>query len=173
METQGMNKVFGITGRSGSGKTTLLEKLIPCLKARGLVVSVIKHAHHDVDIDKPGKDSYRHRVAGAAEVLLVSRSRYALMREIRDGGEPSLAELLCRLAPCDLALVEGFKEDAMPKLEVFRVDAGLPPLYPERGDILAVACDTPLDISLPCLPLDNTATIADFILARLEISPPC
>ena len=168
-------KAFGIAGRSGSGKTTLLEQLIPALKARGLKVSVIKHAHHGFDIDKPGKDSWRHREAGASEVLLACNSRWALMHELRGEPEPDLDELLGRLAPCDLVLVEGFKEEPIPKLEVHRPGAGLPPLYPERSDILAVASDAPLAIALPCLPLNDAGAIADFIISHLQLEEtrPC
>ena len=162
-------KAFGITGRSGSGKTTLLESLIPALKARGLKVSVIKHAHHGFDIDKPGKDSYRHREAGAEEVLLACNSRWALMHELREGPEPDLKDLLARLAPCDLVLVEGFKEEAIPKLEVHRPAAGLPPLYTERSDILAVASDAVLKTDLHCLPLNDAAAVADFIITHLQL----
>ena len=128
-------KVFGIAGYSGSGKTTLLEKLIPQLTARGLKVSVIKHAHHGFDIDKPGKDSYRHREAGATEVLLSCGDRWALMHERRDEVEPSLNELIGHLSPCDLVLIEGFKQEPVPKLEVYRPENGKPPLFPERADI--------------------------------------
>ena len=109
-------KVFGFAGFSGSGKTTLLEKVIPLLVARGLNVSLIKHAHHNVDIDKPGKDSYRHREAGCSEVMLVSSTRWALMHELRNEPEPSLEEQLARFSPCDLILVEGYKENAIPKI---------------------------------------------------------
>ena len=144
-------KVFGIAGWSGSGKTTLLEKLIPALIARGLKVSVIKHAHHGFDIDKPGKDSYRHREAGAAEVMLASGSRWALMHECRDEGEPQLSALIVRLAPCDLVLVEGFKQEPVPKLEVHRPANGKPPLFAERNDIVAVACDEAIDAPVNAL----------------------
>src|SRR3546814_9186396 len=119
-------KVLGITGWSGSGKTTLLADLIPLLVAQGLRVSTIKHAHHDFDVDQPGKDSYRHRAAGASEVLISSARRFALMRELRGEPEPGLAELLARLTPVDLVLVEGFKREAHPKIEVSRADPGKP-----------------------------------------------
>lgn len=167
-------KVFGIAGRSGSGKTTLLEQLIPCLKTRGLKVSVIKHAHHGFDIDKPGKDSYRHREAGAEEVLLACNSRWALMHEIRaDDREPGLEDLLARLAPCDLVLVEGFKQEPVPKLEVYRPAWGQPPLYPERSDILAVATDAALETGLPCLALNEPEAIAAFIITHLNLEERC
>ncbi|MBS1189065.1 MAG: molybdopterin guanine dinucleotide biosynthesis accessory protein MobB [Rhodocyclaceae bacterium] len=157
-------RVFGIAGYSGSGKTTLLERLIPRLTARGLRVSVIKHAHHGFDIDRPGKDSYRHREAGATEVLLSCGQRWALMHELRDAAEPTLGELLDRLAPCDLVLVEGFKNEPIPKLEVYRPDHGKPPLYPERDDIVAVASDAEIDTDRPRLDLNDPEAIAAFIL---------
>ncbi len=117
-------KIFGIAGYSGSGKTTLLEKLIPQLTARGLKVSVIKHAHHGFDIDRPGKDSHRHREAGATEVMLSCSDRWALMHERRDEAEPTLNELIGHLSPCDLVLIEGFKQEPVPKLEVYRPENG-------------------------------------------------
>ena len=162
-------KVFGIAGYSGSGKTTLLEKLIPAITARGLRVSVIKHAHHGFDIDRPGKDSYRHRAAGASEVLLSCNDRWALMHERRAEGEVTLNELLSRLAPCDLVLIEGFKQEPVPKLEVYRAENGKPPLYPERSDIIAVASDVELVTDLPRLPLNDIAAIADFVMNHLEL----
>lgn len=162
-------KVFGIAGYSGSGKTTLLEKLIPCLTARGLKVSVIKHAHHGFDIDRPGKDSYRHREAGASEVMLSCGLRWALMHEQRDETEPTLNELLARLSPCDLVLIEGFKEEPVPKLEVYRPENGKPPLFPERSDIVAVATDGAIDSVLPILPLNDSQAIADFIINTLQL----
>jgi molybdopterin-guanine dinucleotide biosynthesis protein B len=167
-------KVFGIAGYSGSGKTTLLEKLIPQFTARGLRVSVIKHAHHGFDIDRPGKDSYRHREAGASEVLLSCNDRWALMHERRDGSDVTLDELLARLAPCDLVLVEGFKQEPIPKLEVYRPENGKPPLFPERSDIVAVASNVALAVSLPRLALDDVAAIADFVMNTLQLQErPC
>ena len=167
-------KVFGIAGYSGSGKTTLLEKLIPQFTARGLKVSVIKHAHHGFDIDRPGKDSYRHREAGATEVLLSCNDRWALMHERRDEGEISLDELISRLAPCDLVLIEGFKQEPVPKLEVYRPENGKPPLFPERSDIVAVATDAAIDTSLPTLPLNDYAAMADFVMNHLNLQArPC
>lgn len=162
-------KVFGIAGYSGSGKTTLLEKLIPRFVERGLRVSVIKHAHHGFDIDRPGKDSYRHRAAGAGEVLLACGERWALMHECRTQEAATLADLLARLSPCDLVLIEGFKNEPVPKLEVHRRDNGKPPLFPERPDIVAVASDGNLATKLPCLPLDDVEAIARFILNHLEL----
>ena len=167
-------KVFGIAGYSGSGKTTLLEKLIPQFTARGLRVSVIKHAHHGFDIDRPGKDSYRHREAGASEVLLSCNDRWALMHERRDGSDVTLDDLLARLAPCDLVLVEGFKQEPIPKLEVYRPENGKPPLFPERSDIVAVASNVTLATSLPELALDDVAAIADFVMNTLQLQErPC
>ena len=162
-------KVFGIAGWSGSGKTTLLEKLIPALIARGLKVSVIKHAHHGFDIDKPGKDSYRHRAAGAAEVMLASGSRWALMHECRDEPEPALSTLLARLTPCDLVLVEGFKQEPVPKLELHRPANGKPPLFAERDDIVAVASDEAIAATIPVLPLNDIAAVADFIIGHCQL----
>lgn len=162
-------KVFGIAGWSGSGKTTLLEKLIPELTGRGLKVSVIKHAHHGFDIDKPGKDSYRHREAGASEVLLSCNERWALMHERRQEAEPTLTELLGHLSPCDLVLIEGFKQEPVPKLEVFRPAHGKTALFRERDDIVAVACDEPLETDLPCLPLNDIPVIADFVMTTLDL----
>ena len=167
-------KIFGIAGYSGSGKTTLLEKLIPQLTARGLKVSVIKHAHHGFDIDRPGKDSYRHREAGATEVLLSCGDRWALMHERREEPEPTLNELLGHLSPCDLVLIEGFKQEPVPKLEVYRPENGKPPLFPERSDIVAVASNVALATSLPRLALDDVAAIADFVMNTLQLQErPC
>ena len=167
-------KIFGIAGYSGSGKTTLLEKLIPQFTARGLKVSVIKHAHHGFDIDRPGKDSYRHRAAGASEVLLSCNDRWALMHERREQSDVTLDELLTRLAPCDLVLIEGFKQEPVPKLEVYRPENGKPPLFPERSDIVAVASDVVLATSLPRLALDDVAGIADFVMNTLKLQErPC
>lgn len=162
-------KIFGIAGWSGSGKTTLLEKLIPCLTAHGIRVSVIKHAHHGFDIDRPGKDSYRHREAGATEVLLSCTDRWALMHERRDEGEPTLEELVSHLSPCDLVLVEGFKQEPVPKIEVYRPENGKPPLHPERSDIIAVAADVALSASVPRFGLDDAEGMARFIIQHLKL----
>ena len=157
-------KVLCLAGWSGSGKTTLLTALLPLLTGRGLRVSTVKHTHHDVDLDRPGKDSFRHRAAGAHEVLVAGGHRWALLHEI-DGPEPPLAELLARLAPVDLVLVEGFKASPFPKLEVFRPALGQPPLWPGRDDILAVASDADLpDCDRPVLPLRDPARIAAWAL---------
>lgn len=164
-------KPFGIAGFSGSGKTTLIEKLIPELARRGYAVSVVKHTHHDFDLDRPGKDSYRHRSAGAQEVLIAGGARWALLHEVRAGPEPALAELLGRLAPCDLVLVEGFKREPIPRLEVHRPQLGKPALYPGDPQVVAVASDALLDTRLPVLPLDAVVPIADLILRQLGLPP--
>ena len=159
-------KVFGIAGYSGSGKTTLIEKLLVELTGRGLRVSVIKHAHHGFDIDRPGKDSYRHREAGASEVMITSGERWALLHELRSDPEPSLTYYLAQFSACDLVLVEGFKNDTIPKLEVHRAANGKSPLFPENRHVLAVATDTALATQLPCFSLDDAMAIADFVLVH-------
>jgi molybdopterin-guanine dinucleotide biosynthesis protein B len=156
-------KAFGVVGYSGSGKTTLIERVLPRLIARGLRVSVIKHTHHDFDLDRPGKDSHRHRVAGAHEVLLASDQRVAILHETH-GEPPTLDTLLARLAPCDLVLVEGYKREPIPKLEVHRAATGKPWLYPDDAAILAVASDVPPPDGIAYLNLDDLDTITDFIL---------
>ncbi len=159
-----MAQVFGFAGWSGAGKTTLIRKIIGHLVQRGLRVSTIKHAHHDFDIDQPGKDSWEHREAGATEVLIASDRRWALMRELRGAAEPSLATLLGKLGPADLVLVEGFKREAIPKMEVFRAEAGKPPLHPEDRAIIALASDTAFPASgLPLFALDAIDEIARFV----------
>ena len=135
-------RVIGFAGWSGAGKTTLIVRLIPELNRRGFSVSTIKHAHHNFDLDQPGKDSYEHRLAGAEEVLVASANRVALMRELRGAPEPTLAELLRLLKPVDLVLIEGFKRDPLPKIEVFRVANNKPPLYPEDPNIVALIGDS-------------------------------
>jgi molybdopterin-guanine dinucleotide biosynthesis protein B len=161
-------KVFGIAGRSGMGKTTLLERLVPALNARGLVVSLIKHSHKAIEIDRPGKDSYRLREAGCQEVLLLGRERWALMHELRADAEPPLPYLLSRIQRCDLVLVEGFKSGDFPKLEVWRQAQGQPPLWPEWPGIVALACEgPPPPVAPPCvLALADTAAIADLVWAE-------
>ncbi len=156
-------KVFGIAGWSGAGKTTLIERIVPLLVARGLSVSVVKHAHERFDIDRPGKDSYRFREAGAREVLISSPARWALMREHRDADETTLSELLAHLSVCDLALVEGWKRDAIPKLEVHRAALGKPPLWPDDPRIVAVVSDVPVATALPQWRLDDVERVASFI----------
>lgn len=165
-------KVFGIAGYSGSGKTTLLEQVIPLLVNRGLRVSVVKHAHHAFDVDKPGKDSYRHRHAGATEVLISSGARWALMHELRDCAEPELPALLTRLSACDLVLIEGFKRQPIPKLEIHRAAANTPLLYPGDSTIVAVASDRELDTQLPVFRLDDYPAIADYIVVHADDIAP-
>src|SRR3954464_7761137 len=144
-------RVIGIAGFSGSGKTTLIEKIIPEFVRDGLRVSLIKHAHHEFDVDQPGKDSYRHRHAGCTEVLVSSDRRWALMHELRGAPEPTLQEQLKHFAPCDLVIVEGYKNEAIPKIEVHRRVVKAPLLYPEDRNVIAIATDEPLDTNLPQL----------------------
>jgi molybdopterin-guanine dinucleotide biosynthesis protein B len=157
-------KVFGFAGWSGSGKTTLIEQLIPRFVKRGLRVSLIKHAHHTFDVDQPGKDSYRHRHAGASEILVTSSRRWVLMHELRGEPEPSFEEQLKLLSPCDLLLVEGFKHAPIPKLEVWREETGEPLLHPNDPHIVAVASDRRVETRLPLFGLDDCEGIGDFIL---------
>lgn len=162
-------KIFGFAGYSGSGKTTLIEKLIPIFTGQGLKVSLIKHAHHAFDVDKPGKDSYRHRKAGCAEVLVTSSRRWVLMHELHGTPEPGLAGHIKRITPCDLLLVEGFKREHVPKLEVYRAEVGEPLLHPHDEDIVAIASDQRLDTKLPQFNLDDHTGIADFVLAHVGL----
>ena len=161
-------KVFGFTGYSNSGKTTLIEQLIPRFTRQGLRISLIKHAHHQFDIDKPGKDSYRHRQAGASEVMLVSDQRWVLMHELREEPEPVLEDQLRLFSPCDLVLVEGYKFSGIPKIEVHRPANGKPLLYPQGLNIIAVASDVVFELPLPWLDLNDPEAVADFILKTLE-----
>ncbi len=163
-------KTFGFAGWSGSGKTTLIEKLIPRFVGRGLRVSLIKHAHHSFDVDTPGKDSYRHRQAGAAEILVTSSRRWVLMHELRGAHEPSFEEQLAKMSPCDLVLVEGFKFAPIPKLEVWRAGPGEPLLHPNDPHIVALATDAKVETKLPRLDLNDDARIADFILRHLGLA---
>jgi molybdopterin-guanine dinucleotide biosynthesis protein B len=163
-------KIYGVIGWKNSGKTSLMERLVAEITARGFTVSTVKHVHHDVDLDHPGKDSFRHRAAGASEVVLASAHRFALMREHR-GPEPELPAILARMAPVDLILVEGYKRDAHPKVEVFRREAGHSLIQPDDPLVRAVATDTALDLPVPVLDLNNTAQIADFILAEVGLAP--
>ena len=162
-------KIFGVTGWKNSGKTGLMERLITEFTARGLTVSSIKHAHHSFDIDHPGRDSYRHRDAGARQVLLASRNRWALMHELRDEDEPSLGDLLKQLSPVDLVLIEGYKRDRHPKIEAHRKETGQPLIAPEDETIVAVASDTSVAVDRPVLDLNDTAAIANFIAQHLEL----
>jgi molybdopterin-guanine dinucleotide biosynthesis protein B len=164
-----MNKarVLGVVGWSGSGKTTLLVKLIPVLVRRGLKVATLKHAHHAFDVDKPGKDSYEHRKAGAGEVIVFSDRRWVQMHEIGDEPLPTLAQLLRKLSPCDLVLIEGFKRDPHPKLEVFRPEVGKSLLYPEDPAIVALAYPLPLSAAdIPVVDLDDVEAVADLVCAQ-------
>lgn len=155
---------MGIAGWSGSGKTTLVVALLPILRARGLSVSTVKHAHDGFDMDRPGKDSFRHREAGAREVLVASGTRWALLHELPDG-EPPLADLLTHLSPVDLVLVEGFKAYPFAKIEIFRPASGKPPIWPDQPDIVAVASDAELPgCDRKVLALDRPEEIAGFIL---------
>ena len=163
-------KVIGIAGYSGSGKTTLIEKVIPLLVREGLRVSLIKHAHHEFDVDQPGKDSYRHRHAGCSEVLVSSSKRWAVMHELRGAAEPVLPDLLKKLSPCDVVLVEGYKSEAIPKIEVHRRAASTPLLYLEDPHVVAVATDEPLDTALPQLPIDDAEGVARFIIQTLGLN---
>ena len=162
-------KVIGIAGYSGSGKTTLVEKVVPLLVAQGLRVSLVKHAHHEFDVDQPGKDSWRHRHAGCTEVLVSSSRRWALMHELRGAAEPKLADQLKHLSACDVVIVEGFKAEPIPKLEVHRKAAATPLLFPEDKDIVAVATDEALETSLPQLALDDPEAVARFIMQYLGL----
>ncbi len=161
-------KVFGFAGYSGAGKTTLIENLIPRFVLEGLTVSLIKHAHHGFDIDRPGKDSYRHREAGCREVLLTSDQRWVLMHELRGRREPTLEDQLAILSPCDLALVEGYKASAIPKLEVHRPAHGQPLMFPANPHIVAVASDVPIETSLPLFDLNDYDRIAGFVMTYLQ-----
>ena len=170
-------RVFGLAGWSGSGKTTLIAKVLPELVRRGVTVSTIKHAHHGFDMDQPGKDSWKHRAAGATEVMVASGTRWALLHELRDEPEPDLEDLATRLASVDLLIVEGFKRHRHPKIEIIRPSLGKSRLYREDDAILAVALAEPLDanetatLKLPAFDLDAIAEITDFILANATLLP--
>jgi molybdopterin molybdotransferase len=160
-------KIFGVVGWKNSGKTGLVERLVRDITTRGFSVSTLKHAHHGFDVDHEGKDSYRHRQAGAHEVLLASRKRWALMHELRPAPEPELADLLAHLSPCDLVLIEGYKRDTHPKIEACRQVTGQPLIARDDASVAAVACDySPDGLSVPCFDLDDTGAIADFILQQ-------
>ncbi|MEM9578483.1 MAG: molybdopterin-guanine dinucleotide biosynthesis protein B [Pseudomonadota bacterium] len=162
-------KIYGVVGWKNAGKTGLMERLVAEICARGLTVSTVKHAHHVFDVDQPGKDSYRHRVAGATEVLLASRKRFALMHELREAEEPALGDLLQKLSPVDLVLVEGYKRDGHDKIEAFRGETGNPLIATEDPTIKAVASDTPVTIDRPLFDLNDTKAIADFILSEVGL----
>jgi molybdopterin-guanine dinucleotide biosynthesis adapter protein len=163
-------KIFGFAGWSGSGKTTLIEKLIPLFVERKLRVSLIKHAHHSFDVDQPGKDSYRHRHAGCTEVLVSSSRRWALVHELRGAPEPGFEQLIKGIAPCDLLLVEGFKREKLPKLEVYRAVTGEALLHPQDPDIVAIAADRKLETRLPQFDLDDAPGIASFVVRHLGLA---
>ena len=160
-------QIFGLAGWSGSGKTTLMVNLIPELVGRGLSVSTMKHAHHDFDIDQPGKDSYEHRLAGASEVMISASKRWALMHEVRGDNEPSIDELITRMTPVDLLIVEGFKSHAHPKMEIHRPELGKPLLQSNDPEIIAVASNEKLiNLTVPVFNLNDIIGIADFIIQR-------
>ena len=162
-------KVWGVTGWKNAGKTGLVERLVAEFTGRGLTVSTLKHAHHGVDVDRPGTDSHRHRSAGAKEVLLASGRRWALMHELWEEEEAPLEELLARMSRVDLILVEGWKRERHPKVEAFRQAAANPLIAPEDPTIRAVAADVPLELDRPVLPLDDTAAVADLIARELGL----
>jgi len=166
-------KIYGITGWKNAGKTGLMERLVTEFCARGLMVSTVKHAHHTFDVDQQGKDSYRHRTAGAREVLLASGTRWVLMNELRGETEPPLAELLARMSPADLVLVEGYKRDKHPKVEAFRSETGNPLIAEHDSTIKAIATDTAMvvdsKVTRPVFDLDDTVAIADFIAKELDL----
>jgi molybdopterin-guanine dinucleotide biosynthesis protein B len=163
-------KIIGIAGYSGSGKTTLIEKVIPVLVREGLRVSLIKHAHHEFDVDQPGKDSYRHRHAGATEVLLSSSARWVIMHELRGAPEPTLEEQLKLFKPCDVVIVEGYKHEPYPKIEVHRRGSHTPLLYPGDSHVVAVATDDVLDTELPQLDVNDGEAVARFIVQYLGLN---
>lgn len=167
-----MPALFCISGYKNVGKTTLTERLVHEITSRGLVVSTIKHAHHRVDIDQDGRDSYRHREAGAREVALVSGARWALMHELRGEPEPPLSDILSRLSPCDLVLVEGYKQDSHPKIEVRRSGVDRPPLADGDESVVAIACDHDIPgTQLPVFHLDDITEMADFVLDHVGLEP--
>ena len=160
-------RIIGLAGWSGSGKTTLITKLIPRLTAHGLRVSTLKHAHHGFDLDQPGKDSFMHRTAGATEVIVSSARRFAVLHELRDEPEWNLPALVGKMSPVDLILVEGFKRDAFPKIEIHRVANGKPLIHPDDPHIVVIAADTALpQATVPVIDLDDIDAIADLVLAR-------
>lgn len=162
-------RIYGIVGFKNAGKTGLMERLVTEISGRGHTVSTLKHAHHTFDVDQPGKDSHRHRVAGAHQVLLSSGTRWALMTELRNRPEPPLADLLTQLAPVDLVLVEGYKRDSHPKVEAFRAETGNPLIARDDDSVRAVASNTELRLDRPVFDLDDTRAIADFILSEVGL----
>jgi molybdopterin-guanine dinucleotide biosynthesis protein B len=165
----GPMRVIGLAGWSGSGKTTLLAKIIPRLVARGYTVSTVKHAHHGFDVDTPGKDSHTHRMAGATEVLVASSRRWALMHELRDKPEPSIYDLLQKMSPVDLVLIEGFKSACHTRIEVYRKDVGRPPFHPENPHVAGIVSDTPFpDAGRPVVDIDDIEGVVQLVLAKAE-----
>lgn len=162
-------KIYGIVGWKNAGKTGLMERLVTEITSRDFSVSTIKHAHHNFDVDQPGKDSFRHRQAGATEVLLASANRFALMHELRGAEEPSLEDLLARLSPVDLVLVEGYKRDQHPKVEAYRSETGNPLIAREDETVKAIASNIEMDLDRPTFDLNDTAAIADFILSEVGL----
>jgi molybdopterin-guanine dinucleotide biosynthesis adapter protein len=163
-------KIFGFAGWSGSGKTTLIEKLIPLFVARGLKVSLMKHAHHTFEVDQPGKDSYRHRHAGCTEVLVSSSRRWVLMHELRGAVEPDLEQHMKHISPCDLLLVEGYKREPVPKLEVYRSTVGEALIHPHDENIVAIAADQRVDTPLPQFDINEPEPIAEFVLRQVGLA---
>ncbi len=160
-------RIIGLAGWSGSGKTTLITRLVPCLTKRGLRVSTLKHAHHGFDLDQPGKDSFMHREAGACEVVVSSARRFAILHELRDEPEWTLAPLVRKMSPVDLVLVEGYKRDAFPKLEIHRAANGKPLIQPSDLHIVAIASDVALpDARVPVIALDDIEGVADLVMAQ-------
>ena len=162
-------RIFGVVGYKNTGKTGLMERLVTEITTRGFSVSTIKHAHHSFDVDHAGKDSHRHRVAGASEVLLASRNRFALMHELRGEDEPTLEQLLTKLSPVDLVLIEGCKRDSHAKVEAHRAETGNPLIALNDQTIKAVASDVPLDLDRPVFDLNDTGAVADFILKQVGL----
>ena len=162
-------RVLGVVGWKNAGQTGLMERLVSAITGRGFTVSTVKHAHHSFDVDQPGKDSHRHRTAGARGVLLSSGTRFALMHELRGAAEPTLEAHLARLSPVDLVLVEGYKRDGHPKVEAHRAVTGNPLIAPGDPTVRAVASDTPLDLDRPVFDLDDTVAIAEFILREVGL----
>jgi len=160
-------RIIGLAGWSGSGKTTLITKLIPRLIARGVTVSTLKHAHHGFDLDQPGKDSFFHRTAGATEVIISSAKRFAILHELREEPEWDLPDLVAKMSPVDLVLVEGYKRDTFPKLEIHRAANGKPLIHPDDPHVIAIAADTPLPAAkVPVIDLNDIEAIADILLKR-------
>src|SRR5712691_2997131 len=162
-------RIIGLAGWSGSGKTTLLAKIVPRLVARGYTVSTGKHAHHGFDVDTPGKDSHTHRMAGATEVLVASGKRWALMHELRDHPEPTIYDLLRKMSPVDLVLIEGFKSALHPRIEVYRKEVGKPPFHPENPHVAGIVSDTPFPLAgRPVVDIDDVEGVVELILATAE-----